>query len=394
MSTTQFAASAEKRRSVSSVFQRGSHNGCFGPKPGRVCDKTGPGAFWLSTRLLGLALALLMAAFPARAQENRYQTIELGRIDASDTLRWCWADTWTEDGRRAVQLAQLYTEAYMKREAYLGNEKVQAQEKNGELDQQLAENDAMWEGMRKQYQDFLKQDISAAEKAEIRKYLADIDKQKAESRRMIMEQYRQLHQEFQEMTRDINLADIAPERLHTLKNSIRKRVIGRTIWGFDRVRDFRNGFAAVCYASDQDFGDRWGFVNRQGRLAIPCVWSGVFNFNNQRPYSLSVWDRPEDEDTRPWTSVQKGNLVGMIDTTGTVRVPVKFRFSGRAQLVFVETEKGEVAAARDAQSGKWGLINRKGEWKLKPAYPELEWDQDRNGFVYQDNTGAEKRLAF
>ena len=131
MSTTQFAASAEKLHSVSSVCQRGSHNGCFGPKAGRVCDKTGPGAFWLSTRLLGLALALLMASF-----------------------------------------------------------------------------------------------------------------------------------------------------------------------------------------------------------------------------------------------------------------------SARAQLVFVETEKGEVAAARDAQSGKWGLINRKGEWKLKPAYPELEWDQDRNGFVYQDNTGAEKRLAF
>lgn len=342
-----------------------------------------------------MALALLMAAFSARAQEeNRYQTLELGRIDASDTLRWCWADTWTEDGQRAVQLAQLYTELYMKREAYLGNQQAQERENNGELDQLLAENDAMWEGMRKQYQDFLKQDISAAEKAELRKNLAEIDKQKAESRRQLTEQYRMMHQEFQNMTQDINPADIAPERLHTLKSSIRKRVIGRTIWGFDRVRDFRNGFAAVCYASDQDFGDRWGFVNRQGRLAIPCVWSGVFNFNNQRPYSLSVWDRPEDEDTRPWTSVQKGNLVGMIDTTGTVRVPVKFRFSGRPQIVFIPTEKGEVAAARDAQTGKWGLINRKGEWKVKPAYPELEWDEDRKGFVYQDNAGTRVLATF
>ena len=81
---------------------------------------------------------------------------------------------------------------------------------------------------------------------------------------------------------------------------------------------------------------------------------------------------PVDEDYRPWTSVRKGNLVGMIDSTGRVRVPVKFSFANRAQIIFRETEKGELAPARDAATGLWGVINRKGEWKQKPVYKDEE----------------------
>ena len=62
----------------------------------------------------------------------------------------------------------------------------------------------------------------------------------------------------------------------------------------------------------------------------------------------------------------------MIDTTGRVRVPVRFGFANRAQIVFRQTEKGELAPARDAKTGQWGLINRKGEWKVKPIYKNEE----------------------
>ena len=236
----------------------------------------------------------------------------------------------------------------------------------------LDEQDAYWEGLRKTYQDLLKQDISDEEKADIRKLLAEIDKNKAESKRQVLQQVNNLAQEGRSGNAGVNPADFSDERLLTIKRNLRKYVLGRKIWGFDRVRDFRNGFVAVGYTSDDDFGDRWGFVNREGRLAIPCVWNDVFNFNNHRYYKTSVYDNPQDEDDRPWTSVRKGNLVGMIDTTGRVRVPVRFGFANRAQIVFRQTEKGELAPARDAKTGQWGLINRKGEWKVKPIYKNEE----------------------
>lgn len=303
----------------------------------------------------------------AQAQA-RYKTIGLEKVNEADTLRWCWADTWTQDGKRALQLAQLYTDLFTQRIQYQSNQVMQGMDAKEALDEQ----DAYWEGLRKTYQDLLKQDISEEEKADIRKLLAEIDKNKAESKRQVSQQVNNLAQEGRSGNAGVNPADFSDERLLTIKRNLRKYVLGRKIWGFDRVRDFRNGYAAVGYTSDDDFGDRWGFVNREGRLAIPCVWNDVFNFNNHRYYKTSVYDNPQDEDDRPWTSVRKGNLVGMIDTTGQVRVPVRFGFANRAQIVFRQTEKGELAPARDAKTGQWGLINRKGEWKVKPIYKNEE----------------------
>ena len=108
---------------------------------------------------------------------------------------------------------------------------------------------------------------------------------------------------------------------------------------------------------------------------------------------MNVYDNPEDEDFLPWTSVRKGNLVGMIDTTGTVRIPVRFSFENRAQIVFQQTEKGEVAPARDAKTGKWGLIDRKGKWLLKPTCRSLDWDTEQNCLIYTDDNGQEHQLT-
>lgn len=340
-----------------------------------------------------LSVFACLAIFTLRAQEEgRYHTIELGLVNQTDTLRWCWADTWTEDGKRALQLEQLYTELWALRLQYGGNQTVIGME--AELDKTLDENDAYWEELRKTYQNMLKQDISEEEKTEIRRQMAEIDKYKAESRNQVQATVRNQADAARAGNGSANTSDFSDERLLTIKKSLRKYVIGHKIWGFDRVRDFRNGFAAVGYTSDKDFGDRWGFVNRKGRLVIPCVWNDVFNFNNHRYYKVNVYDNPEDEDYRPWTSVRRGNLVGMIDTTGTVRVPVQFRFGNRPQIIFQQTDKGEVAPARDTKTGKWGLINRKGQWKLKPTYLSLDWDSEANCFVYTDASDKEHRLEY
>ncbi len=314
-----------------------------------------------------LTLFVLCDVLSSAAQEH-YRTIELGLVNKADTLHWCWADTRTRDGQRAMQLAKLYTDLWTQRMQYNANLTISGLDAKEAMDEQ----DAYWEGLRKTYQDMLKQDISEEEKADLRRQLAVIDKNKAESKRQVSQQVNNLKDEARSGNAGVNPGDFSDERLLTIKRNLRKYVIGRKIWGFDRVRDFRNGFAAVGYTSNEDFGDRWGFVNREGRLAIPCVWNDVFNFNNHRYYKVNIYDNPEDEDYRPWTSVRKGNLVGMIDTTGRVRVPVKFSFANRAQIVFRETEKGELAPARDAATGLWGVINRKGEWKQKPIYKDEE----------------------
>lgn len=120
-----------------------------------------------------LAIFSLCGVLSAQAQE-RYKTIGLEKVNEADTLRWCWADTWTREGKRALQLAQLYTDLYAQRMQYRSNQMMQGMDAKEALDEQ----DAYWDGLRKTYQDMLNQDISEEEKRELRKQLAEIDKNK------------------------------------------------------------------------------------------------------------------------------------------------------------------------------------------------------------------------
>ena len=185
-------------------------------------------------------------------------------------------------------------------------------------------------------------------------------------------------------------SEFSEERLLLIKQNMQKYLLGGCLWGFSAARDFRNGFAAVA-RKDSNGDEHWGFVNRAGALAIPCRWDEVFNFNNQRYYSLSVWDRPEDDDDRPWTSVRQDHNVGMIDTLGVVRIPVKYPYLSRAQVVFRRTSTGELAAVRDPQTRKWGFIDRSAAWVVKPfSSDEPEWDEEQGCFV--DAEGKEIQL--
>ena len=328
------------------------------------------------------------------AAQERYCKVELGLVDQADTLRWCWFDSATKDGHHGLQLAQEYNDLYVQRMQYHQGKAEVSRGEGEELQQQLDEQDAYWENLRKLYQQMLKQEgLSAEERRELQKNIDSIDAQKAESRRQVEGTIKAQANEGREQIGKLNPSDFSDERMLALKREIRKYVLGRKIWGFDRVRDFRNGFAAVCYATDENAGDRWGFINRKGRLVVPCIWNEAYDFNNRRHYRMFWNEEIEDEDTLPWTSVRKGQLVGMIDTTGTVRIPVKFRYTNRAQIVFKTTGKGEIAAARDAKSGKWGLIDRKGEWVIRPVYHGLEWSQDDGCFIYCGADDVYKNLV-
>ena len=340
-------------------------------------------------RIIFLLAALLPLV--AGAQE-RYRTLRLEPVDAADTLLVGWIDVKAPNAERGLALLNTYANLYEKRARYLAALAEAGLGGNEEMAKVLDEVDAMYEGMREEYQKMLQQEgLDAESRRNLQEALANIDRDKAEARRQMQGTLDGMAAEGRKVVAGAgDPSEFSDERLRLIKNNLQKYLLGGRLWGFSAVRDFRNGFAAVA-RKDRNGDEHWGFVNRKGRLAIPCRWDEVFNFNNQRYYSLSVWDRPEDEDDRPWTSVRQGGNVGMIDTLGVVRIPVKYPYFSRAQIVFIKTAKGELAAVRDPQTRKWVLIDRSGNW-YKPPFSAGELDWDRAKGVFLDADGKEIQL--
>ena len=338
-------------------------------------------------------LFLFAALLPlAAGAQERYRTLRLEPVDAADTLLVGWIDVKAPNAERGLALLNTYANLYEKRARYLAALAEAGIGDNEETANALNEVDAMYESMRKEYQMMLKQEgLDAESRRSLQEALAGIDKAKAEARRQMQGTLDGMAAEGRKAVAGAgDPSEFSDERLRLIKNNLQKYLLGGRLWGFSAARDFRNGFAAVA-RKDRNGDEHWGFVNRKGLLAIPCRWDEVFNFNNQRYYSLSVWDRPEDEDNRPWTSVRQGGNVGMIDTLGVVRIPVKYPYFSRAQIVFIKTGKGELAAVRDPQTRKWGLIDRAGNWYKQPfSAGELDWDRAKG--VFLDADGKEIQL--
>ena len=339
-------------------------------------------------RLLILFAVLLPLA--AGAQE-RYRTLRLEPVDAADTLLVGWIDVKAPTAERGIALLNTYARLYEKRAQYLAAQVEAGLGGEDGMGNVLDEQDAYFEEMRKLYTQMLQQEgLDAESRRSLQEALANLDKEKAAARRSLGEGLRAMADEGKASMAGVDPSEFSDERLRLIKNNLQKYLLGGRLWGFSAVRDFRNGFAAVARV-DRNGDERWGFVNREGLLAIPCQWDEVFNFNNQRYYTLSVWDDPEDDDDRPWTSVCQGSRIGMIDTTGVARIPVRFGRPSRAQIVFIKTAKGELAAAKDPQSGKWGLIDRAGNWFKSPfTADELDWDRAKG--VFLDADGKEIQL--
>ena len=327
--------------------------------------------------------AFIIAFLPLlTGAQERYRTLRLEPVNEADTLLVGWIDVQSADAERGIALMNTYAGLFEKRAQYLAAQGMAALGGNQEMAKALEEQDAMYEALRRQYQQMLQQEgLDAESRRSLQEALAQLDDAKAEARRSVQGSIQGMAAEGREAIAGVDPSEFSEERLLLIKRNLQKYLLGGRLWGFSAARDFRNGFAAVA-RKDRDGDEHWGFVNRAGRLAIPCQWDDVFNFNNQRYYSLSVWDAPEDEDDRPWTSVRKEHNVGMIDTLGVVRIPVRYPYSRRAQVVFYRTKRGEFAAVRDPQTRKWGFIDRDAAWVIKPFLAdEPEWDEEQGCFV-------------
>ncbi|MBO4475793.1 MAG: WG repeat-containing protein [Bacteroidales bacterium] len=343
-------------------------------------------------RLFTLSLMLFLWLGAMAQEQERYYTVDFDKVNASDTLRWGWIDTQSKDAEKGMELINRYAELFNQRGAFLAGKELSRMETNPEVEKAIRETDAMWDS----YKETLKQTLAqpglgAEERRELQRQLSDIDNQKEQSRKQMMASVKAQADEGREVVAASNPEAFSDEIMLSLKKEIRPYLLGKRFWNFSDARHFHNGFVAVARAG-ADGRNLWGFLNRRGRQVIPCKWDEVFDFNNRAYYSRSVYDFAEDDDDRPWTSVRSGSKLGMIDTTGRVQIPVRFANPGRAQIVFQKTPKGELAVVKDLKSGKWGLIDRKGNWYVSPAYPELWWDSEKELFWYMDESDNVKYL--
>lgn len=192
---------------------------------------------------------------------------------------------------------------------------------------------------------------------------------------------------------DYDTQEWSNTRLMTIKASISKECGGGRLLNLSRLREPRHGLVAAA-GRDAAGKVKWGFIDTTARVVVPFLYDDVLDFNNRRYWSHGGFDRRPDQDYRPWTVVRKGNLIGMINKTGKVMVPIAFAlYQDSETMIFHETPKGEFAAARDPKTRLHGIIDRKGNWVVPPQHEELAWNGDDQCFYvytsrYEDGSHA------
>lgn len=139
---------------------------------------------------------------------------------------------------------------------------------------------------------------------------------------------------------------------------------------FSRCSGFSEGLAAVC------MDDRWGFIDRAGKLEIPTVFEGPtpkrFHDGIAGARIDGCWGfidrsgsfviKPEYEKIRSFSEecacVQRNGKWGLIDTDGRQVLDCQFD----------ELEPLNAGMAPAKMDGKAGFLSAKGEWLIEPKF--------------------------
>jgi hypothetical protein len=138
------------------------------------------------------------------------------------------------------------------------------------------------------------------------------------------------------------------------------------------MKGFYDGLAAV------KVGDRWGYLNTDGKLAIQVKYEKVTVFNGgyasvQREGKFFVLDHSGTEYPAEFPGIvdlndfseglatfkTEAGLVGFVDGTGKVAIQPIFQSAGDFH--------GGLAWAKST-SGKLGYINQQGDWAIDPKF--------------------------
>lgn len=170
---------------------------------------------------------------------------------------------------------------------------------------------------------------------------------------------------------DKPLPTLTASQKYAVKKKIAAMAMGGKLYNYSKVRNFRYGRAAVAIQVNGE--ERWGFIDETGRRVVPCKYSNVFDFKNRRYRSGGVFDPQSDMDDRMWTTVwEPGKGMGMVDADGREVIPCRYRSDkfGYIYIEFLKTPWGEYAPVQDRETGKFGIIDRSGNYTLAPSYTE------------------------
>lgn len=116
---------------------------------------------------------------------------------------------------------------------------------------------------------------------------------------------------------------------------------------YTKVSYFFEGNKGLCAVYE---GDNMGFINREGKEVIPCMYMGSSSFRNNRACVF------EAKDTR--------GIYGFIDHNGKVAIPFVYTQAGESNFY-----KGE---CRVQKGGKTFLIDTMGNETFKTKYGSLQ----------------------
>ena len=109
---------------------------------------------------------------------------------------------------------------------------------------------------------------------------------------------------------------------------------------YDDIKPFSEGLAAI------QLNDKWGFVNKLGRIIVSPQYLHVENF------------------AYGYAKVQKGAKDGFIDKTGKIVIPIKYDFVS-------PFDENELALVN--KDGKYGYINRWGREIIPIEYDDIDF---------------------
>lgn len=117
---------------------------------------------------------------------------------------------------------------------------------------------------------------------------------------------------------------------------------------YEFIWEFAGGLAPVLR------GDKIGYIDSRGKEVLP------FQFQQAHSFAGGL---------RPFTDHQTGKM-GFLNPKGKIVIPAKFQ----AVWNFYPGKKGLALALAPAASEEepplYGFINRKGDWKIEPRFPE------------------------
>ena len=113
----------------------------------------------------------------------------------------------------------------------------------------------------------------------------------------------------------------------------------------------------------------WGLIDTTGKIVSPCKWADMWEFDYEFNYELAF---VKDEN----------NLYGLIDTTGKIIHPCKWTYRTTACML---------TKVRDT-NGMYGCLNKKGQFVIPCKYPYINGDFTQNLIFVQDANG--RKLLF